>query len=161
MNYSNLDILTAILNKFIQPLVAQFAQGKMSSFPFVQMIENKVRSTGFVSGSWNLTQELSPLIGAFTSGITKPLIKNGLSNIPDEAIPEMAHNVVDAAINNGGLVLLEGKIELETSDLIELKKLLNCNLPFNGGGDYQIIMPTEETVKEDTEEVEGENEKEQ
>ena len=36
--YTNSQILSAVLNKWLQPVVQQFSAQKMGSFPFVQMI---------------------------------------------------------------------------------------------------------------------------
>jgi hypothetical protein len=55
MQYTNSQILAAVLNKWLQPVVLQLSQAKMASFPFVQAIENKVKSIGFVSPNWSLT----------------------------------------------------------------------------------------------------------
>lgn len=150
MTYSNSEILASVLNKYIQPVVVQFSQAKMSSFPFVQAIENKVKSTGFVSHNWSLTQELSPLIEPISGSLVKPMIKQYLSSVPDAAIPEMAHSIVDKAIANGGLSLMEGRLQFEKEDLIELKKLLDWNLPLVKEEEYQVVMsePKEEITKE-------------
>lgn len=140
MAYSNSDILAAVLNKFLQPIVVQFAQAKMSAFPFVQSLENRVKASGWVSPNWSLTQELSPLIEPVSGSLVKPMIKQYLSNVPDEAIPEMAHSLIDKAIQNGGLNLMEGRLKFDASDLQELKKLLNYNLPLNKENDYEVLM---------------------
>lgn len=150
MTYSNSEILASVLNKYIQPVIVQFSQAKMSSFPLVQTIENKVKSTGFVSQNWSLTQELSPLIEPISGSLVKPMIKQYLSNVPDESIPAMAHGLVDKALENGGLSLMEGRLQFERDDLVELKKLLNWNLPLVKEEEYQVIMsePKEEITKE-------------
>lgn len=140
MAYSNSDILAAILNKFLQPIVVQFAQAKMSAFPFVQTIENKVKASGWVSSNWSLTQELSPLIEPISGSLVKPMIRQYLSSVPDDAIPEMAHGLVDKAIQNGGLNLMEGRLKFDTSDLQELKNLLNYNLPISKENEYEVLM---------------------
>lgn len=147
MTYSNSDILAAVLNKFLQPIVVQFAQAKMSAFPFVQTIENKVKASGWVSSNWSLTRELSPLIEPVSCSLVKPMLKQYLSNVPDEAIPEMAHGLIDKAIQNGGLNLMEGRLKFDMNDLQELKKLLDYNLPLNKSEEYEVLMspPKEES----------------
>lgn len=150
MTYTNSQILSAVLNKYLQPVVVQFAQMKMGSLPFVQAIENKVRSMGFVSGNWSLINEVAPLIEPITGNLVQPMINKYLSQIPDAAIPEMAHSIVDKAIANGGLSLMEGRLQFEKEDLIELKKLLDWNLPLVKEEEYQVVMsePKEEITKE-------------
>lgn len=129
MQYTNAQILSAVLNRWLQPVVLQLSQAKMQSFGFVQAIENKVKSTGWVSPNWNLTKELSPIIEPITNSIVQPMLNKYLSNVPDEAIPAMAHGIVDKAMADGQLELMEGKFVFEKEDLQELKNLLNYNLP--------------------------------
>lgn len=150
MTYSNSDILAAIINKFAQPIVVQFAQAKASTLPMVNMIENKVKSWGIVSQNWSMVNELSPMIEPITGSLVKPMIKQYLSQIPDDAIPAMAHGLVDKALENGGLSLMEGRLQFEKDDLVELKKLLNWNLPLVKEEEYQVVMsePKEEITKE-------------
>lgn len=139
MAHTNVDILSTILNHFLQPVVHHFTAAKLSSFPIVQAIENKVKSTGWVSQSWSLANDVAPVVEPFTESLVQPMIRKYLSSIPDDAIPALAHNVVDKAIKNGGLNLLEGKLEFELSDLQELKKLLMYNLPISQKENYQIL----------------------
>lgn len=139
MQYTNSEILAAVLNRFMQPLVQQFASQKMSSMPFMQMIENKVKSWGFVSPSWSLSSELAPFIEPVTRQSLTPIIKNYLSNIPDDAIPAMVHSLVDKGIEQGGINFMEGRLQIEKSDLEELKKLLNYNMPLPKEEGYQVI----------------------
>lgn len=153
MQYTNSQILSAVLNKWLQPVVLQFSQMKMAAFPFVQAIENKVKSIGFVSPNWSLTQELSPMIEPITNSIVQPMLNRYLANIPDEAIPAMAHGVVDKAIANGKLELMEGKLIFDKEDLDKLKKLLDYNLPLKNAEEYTVRTSayedkTEETYKE-------------
>lgn len=138
MAYTNSQILSAVLNKWMQPVVKQLAESKMQSFSFVQAIENKVRSTGWVSPNWSLTRELSPMLEPLTNSLVQPMLNKYLSNVPDEAIPAMAHGIVDKAISDGKLELMEGKLIFDREDLEELKKLLNYNLPLQDKEDYVV-----------------------
>lgn len=63
------------------------------------------------------------------SSLVLPMLETYLSKIPDAAIPQMAHSVVDAAIGNGGMILMDGNITFDKSDMEHLKKLLDYNLP--------------------------------
>lgn len=138
MQYTNAQILSAVLNKWLQPVVLQLSQTKMQSFGFVQAIENKVKSTGWVSPNWTLTRELAPIIEPITNSIVQPMLNKYLANIPDEAIPAMAHGIIDRAMANGQLELMEGKFVFEKEDLQELKNLLNYNLPLPKDGGYVV-----------------------
>lgn len=138
MQYSNSQILSAVLNKWLQPVVLQFSQAKMSSFPIVQAIENKVRGIGFVSPNWSLTRELAPMIEPITNSIIQPMLNRYLAAVPDEAIPAMAHGIIDKALIDGKLELMEGKLLFEKEDLEELKKLLDFNLPLKDTDEYKV-----------------------
>lgn len=145
MQYTNSQILSAVLNKWLQPVVLQLSQAKMSSFPFIQAIENKVKNIGFVSPNWSITQELSPLIEPITNSIVQPMLNRYLANVPDEAIPAMAHGIIDKAMANGSLELMEGKVIFDKEDLVELKKLLDYNLPLDKTEPYRVRTAPPET----------------
>ncbi len=138
MPYTNSQILSAIIGKFATPIIQQFGGSKFASIPIVQTIENKVRSIGIVSSSWSLSAELTPLIEGVTGKLAIPIINNYISRIPDEQIPYVAHSVVDTALKNGKLELFEGYLEFEKADLMELKRLLNINLPLPRQEEYAV-----------------------
>lgn len=120
----------------------------MASFPVVQAIENKIRSTGLVNPNWSLTKELSPMIEPITNSIVQPMLNRYLSNVPDEAIPAMAHGIIDKAIGEGKLELMEGKLIFDKEDLQELKNLLNYNLPIKENEEYNVITSAPEAKTE-------------
>lgn len=131
--------LAHVLNKWGQPFIQYFLSGKMDNIPLVQMLQNKVISMGLVSPSWSLTKELSPLLEGVSGALVVPFISSYLSKVDDSTIPQMAHQLVDEAIKKGKLTLLEGKIEIEEDDLLELKKYLNWNLPIEESEVYEVI----------------------
>ena len=131
--------LAHVLNKWGQPFIQYFIGGNIGNMPFVQAIQNKVISMGFVSPNWNLLKEISPLIEGVSGSMVIPFINSYLSKIDDASIPQMAHDIVDKAIKDGHLTLLEGKIEIEREDLEELKKYLNWNLPIEESEYYEVI----------------------
>lgn len=137
--YTNAQILSAVINKWAQPVIRTFLQGKVQSLGFLQNIEAKVKSTGWVSPNWSLTQDLSPIMEGVTGSIVTPVLSKYLSMVDDASIPKMAHDIVDEALKQGKLSILEGKVELETEDLIELKQLLNYNLPVTDEQGYKVI----------------------
>lgn len=137
---TNARILGAVINKWAQPLVATFINGNIQSIPLLQGIQNKIRSTGWVSSKWSLMNELSPLMESVTGNLVAPMIERYLSNVPDNTIPKMAHAIVDDALKNGELVLFEGKVVFERADLQQLKRLLELNLPYDSAEDIEIKM---------------------
>ena len=126
---TNAAILSAVVSKWAQPIILTFAEQHLSSLPFVQAINNKVISMGWVSSSWSITKELSPIMEGLTSSLAAPILGKYLAGMDDASIPMMAHGIVDAAIDAGELSLFDGKIIVELEDLEELKKYLNWNLP--------------------------------
>jgi hypothetical protein len=138
---TNAKILSAVLNRWAQPLVGTFIGSHVQSIPFVQGLQNKIRSMGWVSPNWSIMAELSPLMESVTGNVIAPMIERYLVGIDDSSIPKMAHSIVDDALKNGELVLFEGKITFEESDLKQLKRLLELNLPYNPNDD--IVIKTE------------------
>lgn len=136
--YTNSEILAAVLAKWAQPAIQSIAGQKLMQLPFLANIEAKVKSTGWVSPMWNLSSELSPIMGGLSSKIVEPMLANYLKNIPDNAIPAMAHTIVENAIKEGGLSLMEGNVIFEKEDLEELQKLLRYNLPIPETKNYEV-----------------------
>ena len=137
--YSNREILSAVLVKWATPAIQQFMGGKMGTIPFVANIESKLRSTGWVSPMWSLGAEIAPLVGNMAAPIIEPMLSKYLEGIPDDAIPQMAHTLVENAIKQGSLSLFEGKVEFEREDLEELLTLLRYNLPYKKAMGYQVL----------------------
>lgn len=119
---------------------------KLSKLPFVSNIEAKIKATGFVSPMWSMGSEIAPLFKGLSSSLVEPIIAKYLQGVPDEAIPQMAHNIVNDAIKNGGLNLFEGNVVFEVEDLEELRTLLRYNLPITEVETYQV--KTEECTTE-------------
>lgn len=134
----NHQILSAVLNKWAQPLVGEFVSKGISSLPFLQALQNKVRSTGWVSPQWSLTAELGGLLEGVSGALVMPMLNNYLSQLDDASIPQMAHSIVDKAIAQGRLTLFEGNVEFDEADLRQLKRLLDLNLPVINEEIYQV-----------------------
>lgn len=134
-----------MLNKWAQPAIQGLLGTRLGQLPFIANIDAKLRSTGWVSPMWSISKEISPLLDGLSSSLVEPMLARYLQGIPDEAIPELAHKVVEDAIRNGGLSLFEGKVEFETDDLEELRTLLRYNLPVpEKTGSYEVL--TEEPI---------------
>lgn len=126
---SNAQILAAIVNKWAQPMMAPFLSSWVEGTPAVAALQNKVRSMGWVSPNWSLMAELSPLVEGASGSLIAPLLTQYLSGLDDSSIPQMAHGIVDAALEKGELRLMDGKVIIERGDLDHLKRLLDNNLP--------------------------------
>lgn len=147
--YSNAQILAAVLNKWAQPVISQLAIGRLDSIPGIQAINNKIRSTGWVSPNWSMIAELSPIIEPVTNRVAQPILGSYFKRLPDEAIPEIAHGVVDAALQQGQLSIMEGRVTFDKTDLEELKKLLDYNLPLKKDSEY-VVKTQAETENAET-----------
>ena len=143
--YSNAQKLAAVLNKWAQPAIQELIGGNLSRMPFLASIETKIKSTGWVSPMWSIAKEISPVLDGVSSSLIEPFIAKYISGIPDESIPQLAHNVVDDAIKNGGLSLFEGKVEFEPEDLEELKTLLKYYLPIQESAASYSVLTEEPT----------------
>lgn len=144
MTHTNSEILSAVLVKWGQPVIESLAGTKLMQLPFLANIEAKIKSTGWVSPMWSLSKELSPVMEGLSKEIVAPLLNNYLKGVPDEAIPQLAHSIVNNAIEQGGLSLMEGNIVFEREDMEELAKLLRYNLPMNEKEEYNVITKIEE-----------------
>lgn len=136
--FTNRQKLAAVLNKWMQPALAQLAGAKLMRLPFLANIEAKVKSTGWVSPMWSMANEVTPLLGGVVSQVVEPMIAEYLKGIPDQAIPKMAHQLVENAMKQGQLSLFEGNVVFELCDLEELHKLLKYNLPITENECYQV-----------------------
>lgn len=136
--YSNAQILSAVLVKWLEPAITQFGGGKIMSIPALAAIQNKIRSTGWVSQNWSMAQELSPIITKVGGKLLEPIITSMVSKYPDTDLPRIAHNIVDAAIENDGMNLFEGNLSFDAEDLRQLKKLLDYNLPVSEASGYEV-----------------------
>ena len=136
--YSNAQILSAVLVKWLEPVITQLGGSKIMSIPALSAIQNKIRSTGWVSQNWSMINELSPIINKVGGMIVEPIITNMVSKYPDSDLPSIAHSIVDAAIENNGLTIFEGNISFDTDDLKKLKRLLDYNMPVSDASGYVV-----------------------
>ena len=136
--FSNRQILSAVISRWLQPAINDMASAKLMQLPFFANIDAKVRATGWVSPMWSMANEVAPLLGGVTTQLVEPMISQYLQGIPDEAIPKMAHQLVENAIRRGQLTLFEGNVVFELCDLEELQKLLKYNLPIKEEECYQV-----------------------
>jgi len=94
---------------------------------------------------WSMAKEISPVLDGVSSSLVEPFLAKYISGIPDDSIPQLAHNVVDDAIKNGSLSLFEGKVEFDPEDLEELKTLLKYNLPIKEATSSYSVLTEEPT----------------
>lgn len=137
MEYSNADKLAAVVARWLSPMADQLVGLKLSSLPFLANLETKIKATGWVGAEYSIMSDLVPLIRPVIDSMLAPAITSMLAGVPDEAIPQAAHRIADAAVSNGGLSILDGKVSFSASDMAQLKHLLVLNLPVCDSG-FQV-----------------------
>lgn len=143
--YTNAQILSAVLTKWLEPAILQMGAGKLMGIPALAALQNKVRATGWVSPNWSMVAELAPIINKVGGRIAEPMISAFISQYPDADLPGIAHSIVDAAIEQGKLEIMEGTVTFDLPDLQNLKSLLNYNLPMGSVHAYHVkTEPTED-----------------
>lgn len=137
MDYSNTDKLAAVVARWLSPMADQLVGLKLNSLPFLANLEAKIKATGWVGAEYSIMQDLGPLIRPVVDSMLAPAITSMLSGVPDEAIPQAAHRIADAAISSGGISILDGKVSFSAADMAQLKHLLDLNLPACDSG-FQV-----------------------
>lgn len=145
--FDNKQKLLAVLNYWAQPVIKYIVQSRLN-IPGLALIDNKVRSTGWVSQEWSVLNDLTAIASPCSYEILMMFLYPKIQNVPDDMIPTLAHSICDAQIRNGGLALFEGNVKFSVDDLKELKKLLNINLPNNNKIEQYTVL---------TEEINNEN----
>ena len=138
MEYSNSQILAAVVSEWARPAISQIAASKAMRLPMLQSLQASIGSLGLVSGEYNLQKDIEPLILPVVNSLITPVLAQYFGQIPEESIPQMAHDIVEKVRYNGPLSVLEGVITFDEEDLDELADLLQKNLPVENAASYQV-----------------------
>jgi hypothetical protein len=138
MDYTNSQILAAVVSEWARPAISQIAASNLMRLPMLQSLQATIDSLGLVSGSYALQKDIEPLIQPVVNSLVTPMLAKYFGQIPEESIPQMAHDVVDKLRYNGPLSILEGMITFDEEDLDELADLLQKNLPVEKAEGYQV-----------------------
>lgn len=138
MEYSNSQILAAVVSEWARPAISQIAASKAMRLPMLQSLQASIGSLGLVSGEYNLQKDIEPLILPVVNSLITPVLARYFGQIPEESIPQMAHDIVEKVRYNGPLSVLEGVITFDEEDLDELADLLQKNLPVENAAPYQV-----------------------
>lgn len=138
MDYTNSQILAAVVSEWARPAISQIAASNLMRLPMLQSLQATIDSLGLVSGSYALQKDIEPLIQPVVNSLITPMLAKYFGQIPEESIPQMAHDVVDKVRYNGPLSILEGMITFDEEDLDELADLLQKNLPVEKTEGYQV-----------------------
>lgn len=139
MEYTNQEILSAVLARWIQPCMTPDAVERFSSIiPSLSKLEAWAISAGLVSSEWSLGKELSPYLAGISEKVLTIAIHNQIKRLPEDDIPVIAHAFVENAEALGRIDLLEGLISFEAKDIVRLKVLLEKNLPITEADNYTV-----------------------
>lgn len=138
MEYKNSQILAAVVSEWARPAISQIAAGNLMRLPMLQSLQATIGSLGIVSGNYALQKDIEPLIQPIINSLITPMLARYFGQIPEESIPQMAHDIVEKMRVNGSMSILEGMVTFEEEDLAELADLLDKNLPIGQTQDYQV-----------------------
>lgn len=138
MEYKNSQILAAVVSEWARPAISQIAAGNLMRLPMLQSLQATIGSLGIVSGSYALQKDIEPLIQPIINSLITPMLARYFGQIPEESIPQMAHDIVEKMRANGSMSILEGMVTFEEEDLAELADLLDKNLPIGQTQDYHV-----------------------
>ena len=138
MEYSNSQILAAVVSEWARPAISQIAAGNLMRLPMLQSMQATISSLGIVSGSYALQKDIEPLIQPIVNSLITPMLARYFGQIPEESIPQMAHDIVEKMRNNGPVSVLEGMVTFDEEDITELSDLLDKNLPVGQTPGYQV-----------------------
>ena len=138
MEYKNSQILAAVVSEWARPAISQIAAGNLMRLPILQSLQATISSLGIVSGSYALQKDIEPLIQPIVNSLITPMLARYFGQIPEESIPQMAHDIVEKMRNNGPVSVLEGMVTFDEEDITELSDLLDKNLPVGQTPGYQV-----------------------
>ena len=128
--FTNRQILASVLSYWMKPM---FDNGVIGS-----IVKSLIPQTSKFSIGGALITSIAPLLGDSAIAIIDGALGKALAMIPDESVPQFAHDFVDAAIKRGGIEMFG--VEIEKDDLEELAALLNKNLPIMNNNRYKVII---------------------
>lgn len=138
MEYKNSQILAAVVSEWARPAISQIAAGNLMRLPMLQSLQATIGSLGLVSGDYALQKDIEPLIQPVVNSLVTPMLTKYFGQMPEESIPQLAHDIVDKVRYNGPFSILEGLITFDEDDLDELADLLQKNLPVEKVEGYQV-----------------------
>ena len=138
MEYKNSQILAAVVSEWARPAISQIAAGNLMRLPMLQSLQATISSLGIVSGSYALQKDVEPLIQPIVNSLITPMLARYFGQIPEESIPQMAHDIVEKMRGNGPVSVLEGMVTFDEDDITELSDLLDKNLPVGQTPGYQV-----------------------
>lgn len=139
---TNAQILTAVLLKWGEPVIPLMMGKVLNGVSSTMLpVEKFLKAVGIVGPAWQISGEINSLASIGGARMVRPFLERFLSRIPDPMIPQIAHEYVDSAIKNGKISILDEYFTFDRDDLVELKKYLECNLPYQKEEEYVVKVP--------------------
>lgn len=140
MEYSNAQKLAAVVSDWAHPAISQIASNKLGNLSMLRNLQTSIIQSGIVGQNYNIANEILPFVHNVVNSLVEPMMSKYLAQIQDDALPQLAHGIVDTAMQQPTFSVLGGLVEFTQDDMIELKDLLDKNLPiFEKGNSYQVI----------------------
>ncbi|MEE1004893.1 MAG: hypothetical protein UH685_06105 [Bacteroidaceae bacterium] len=141
MMYTNAQKLAAVLSTWARPAIAELAAGRLTQLPFMKSVQAMLVSSGIVGQTYNIGNELKPFASNIVNAMFTPLLVSYMSRVPDDTLPALAHSIVDTAMEQPMFSILDGLVEFSQDDMLELKDLLDKNLPIEPAAkiNYEVI----------------------
>ncbi len=143
---TNKEILIAVITEWLKPAIPALLGNKISRIPVLGMFENWVKNTGIAPAGWCIANDIAPIIQGAAYDLIAPIFEGKMQGLNDAYIPQMAHGIVDSALEKGNLDLVGGYISFDKADLQDLKKYLDYNLPYTPKEHYQVITSKPHTA---------------
>ena len=140
MTCTNAHILASVLTAWSRPAIVQITSTKLESISYIASMEQSIKSSGLVGHNYRLSNEIMPFINNSIDIIVTPMIERYVSQIPDSALPALAHSVVETAMQQPEFSLLDGLVTFSQDDMIELKYLLEKNLPITENNNTYTVI---------------------
>ena len=129
MAFSNAEKLAACVSHWARPAISQLATSRLVSLPMVQNLQRMAISSGLVSNAYNIAADLMPLVQPLANNLLQPYLSKLFAQVPDEALPQLARDILTEAERQGSYSIMDGFLTLELQDIRELQNLVNKNLP--------------------------------
>lgn len=140
MAYSNAQILAAVVSHWARPAITQIAMSKLAGLPLLRSIQQAAVGMGLVGGSYNIMNDLQLLVQPALNNILQPYLERQFSQLPDEALPGLARDIIAEAQAKGSYSLMEGLVIFDGDDIAELGALIEKNLPEAEAKGYEVKL---------------------
>lgn len=105
----------------------------------MQNLQTSIIGYGLVGRSYNIATDIRPMAEPFINALMLPIIEGKLSQVPDQAIPQLAYNILEQMESQEKYTILDGLVTFEREDIEELRSLLEKNLPLQESENYRVI----------------------